>query len=277
MNLANLLLDISSSDLKSAKLLHKNGHYRTSYFFFQQSVEKANKAFGLYGNLISEEDLSKIQHNQFKIYYHYLKKQEEKNRNFIKVLELFPKVKNHKLTTTVNFQSVNASFKKTISFIDGLHNQDLIHIPETELKAILKEIKEIVKTELKLPKNAQEKFRERMYQLADWIEQFGTPEGFSSKKELEELLNDSEKSKEFYNVMKTIIPFTIDILFIHSTLSICAYLTIQHSSITRYPVDDINPLALYNAELSLIRMQPKFMKVLEKAIDRLRTRIIENP
>lgn len=43
-----LWLDIAKEDLQAAKILYLAKQHRNSYYFFQQSVEKANKAFAIY-------------------------------------------------------------------------------------------------------------------------------------------------------------------------------------------------------------------------------------
>ena len=53
----SIWIDLSLSDLKSSKLLYDNSQFRTSYFFFQQATEKANKALALLGGLLSETEL----------------------------------------------------------------------------------------------------------------------------------------------------------------------------------------------------------------------------
>ena len=76
-------IDLSKSDLNSSKILHENGHYRNSYFLFQQTTEKANKAFALISEILTETELKTIQHDQTKIYRKAIVKQEKN------ILEVF--------------------------------------------------------------------------------------------------------------------------------------------------------------------------------------------
>lgn len=87
MNSIEVFLNLTKDDLKSSKLLYKENQYRTSYFFFQQAVEKANKAYGLHSGLIGENDLQKISHDQFKIHKKDLINQEEEYKKFLLLFE----------------------------------------------------------------------------------------------------------------------------------------------------------------------------------------------
>lgn len=54
------------------------------------------------------------------------------------------------------------------------------------------------------------------------------------------------------------------------SFSICALLTIQHSTLTRYPENGKNPFEVYTSKLPLIKKQPLFMNLLEDAIKLLK-------
>ncbi|MCD6371860.1 MAG: HEPN domain-containing protein, partial [Candidatus Aenigmarchaeota archaeon] len=69
MRIEKELLEIAKKDLESAKILYKNNLYPQAVFFFQQSVEKANKALGLMLKLVKEDELKNyIRHKPIKIY-----------------------------------------------------------------------------------------------------------------------------------------------------------------------------------------------------------------
>ena len=63
----NLWIQVAQNDLEDAKVLYSSKRYRNSFYLFPQSVEKANKALGLfYGK--TEKDLKGYSHNQMKIH-----------------------------------------------------------------------------------------------------------------------------------------------------------------------------------------------------------------
>lgn len=59
MKMSIELRNIAELDLKAAKVLNEKELYPQSIFYFQQSVEKANKAFALITNQVEEKDLLK--------------------------------------------------------------------------------------------------------------------------------------------------------------------------------------------------------------------------
>jgi len=61
----------------------------------------------------------------------------------------------------------------------------------------------------------------------------------------------------------------IDLAFINLTLYFCAIITVQHSSLTRYPDDNVNPDMVYTKRLPLVKKQNEFMDLLDKALIKL--------
>ena len=70
-------------------------------------------------------------------------------------------------------------------------------------------------------------------------------------------------------IMQHLIPIQFDSIFIDYTFYSCALLTIQHSSLTRYPKNGINPESIYINELPIVQKQLGFMELLKEAILRL--------
>ena len=75
--------------------------------------------------------------------------------------------------------------------------------------------------------------------------------------------------EKLFESLKTVIYPMFDIMFINFTLYICAILTIQHSSLTRYPSDGINPERIYNRKLPIVNKQMEFIELLTEAISRM--------
>lgn len=273
MALAKILIKLSISDLKSSRLLYKNRQFRTSYFFFQQSVEKANKAFGLLGGIITEKDLFKIQHNQAKIYRKGLVEQEENANKLLNAVKSFPQLETHKFFQQIDFAQYQKYLKNSLSQIDSLYNLDLVRISASDLSDYLRELRKLekAKTKIKIPKKADKEMKQEMLNVADWIGTAGTKEAINGKKEFEEFLNDEKKWAEFSNILrKKMIPLQLDTIFVNATLWICAIITVQHSSLTRYPDDkNNNPIEIYQMKLPIVKKQPQFMDFLEKALIKL--------
>lgn len=275
MELARTLIRLSKSDLESSRVLYDNRQFRTSYFFFQQSAEKANKAFGLLSEIISEDDIfkNKIQHNQTKIYRKGLVEQEEKANRLLNAVKPFPRLENHKFFQEIDFAEYQKYLKDSLSKIDSLYHLDLVRISSSDLNYFLRELRKLekAKTQIKLPKKADREMKQVMLNVADWIGNVGTQEAVDGKKELEEFLNDEKKWTEFSSILrKKIFPVQLDVIFVNATLWICAIITVQHSSLTRYPDNrNNNPIDIYKKKLPLVKKQPQFMDFLEKALIKL--------
>lgn len=276
MELAKTLIKLSKSNLKSSRILYENGQFRTSYFFFQQSAEKANKAFGLLNEIISEDDIfkNKIQHNQAKIYRKGLAEQEEKANKLLNTIKPFPQLENHKFVQQIDFAEYQKYLKNGLSKIDSLYNLDLVRIPASDLSYFLRELRKLenAKTKIKMPSKAPKGMKKDLLNLADFIGSIGTQEAIKGKEEFEEMLNDEKKFTQFFNILRNkIVPMQVDMFFVNYTLWICAIITVQHSSITRYP-DEKNdsPIDIYNKKLPLVKKQPQFMDFLEKALVKLK-------
>jgi len=79
-------LAISKEDLQAAKILYLANQYRNSYYFFQQAVEKANKALALFVGFTEEELRKEIGHNQLKIFRKQITNQETGVRELVDIL-----------------------------------------------------------------------------------------------------------------------------------------------------------------------------------------------
>jgi HEPN domain-containing protein len=267
MELANLLIEISQSDLEASRVLHSNGLHSQSYFQFQQAVEKANKAWGLFNNIITEDELYKLQHDQLKIYRKSIVSEEKKIKDLIKTLEPHPKLHTHPFIEEKKFGDYTNSLNEGLRFIDSLRNVDLVEISASDLNVLIRELKKIENTKIKLPRNYSDKLKKEFEKLIDWIGNFNTPQAFQRQKELRVLLYDKDKYQELCDVLPKILQVMIDSIFIHYTFYFCAIITIQHSSLTRYPDEDkVSPLDIYDSKLPLVKKQQIFMDLFDKAL-----------
>jgi len=264
----SIWIDLSLSDLKSSKLLYENRHFRTSYFFFQQATEKANKALALLGGLLSENELKdNIKHDQLKIYRKTVVKQENQIKSFINVLKLNPEHENNEIIPKSRIENFQQSLLHTVSLIDSFRNYDLTNISTTDLNLILEELRMLKNLKIDLSLNFEILFKQKFLEIADWIGHFKTPQALKTKMELIEMINNQEQSEKFYNIITNeFVPLIIDTIFMVSTLFCCAIITIQHSSSTRYPESDISPEIIYNKCLPIVTNQPHFMELLEASL-----------
>jgi len=257
--------DISLSDINSSRLLYENRHYRTSYFLFQQASEKANKALALLSGEFTEEELRKFSHDQLRIYKEMSLNQGIKIDRLISLFEQQPKISNHKIIEKTNLIGFHNSLKDGANFIVGLKEYDLVNISTKDLNLILKQLTRLKNTQIEIPIDFESAFKTTMLDIADWIGQFGTEKAISEKANIEKLISDEEQSNQLYDLMiNRIFPLLIDLVFVNMTLYMCAMITIQHSSLTRYSKENINPDLIYTKRLPVVKKQKEFMDLLNE-------------
>lgn len=267
---AKIWIDLARSDLKSSRLLYNNAHHRTSYFFFQQASEKANKAFAHLTGLLSDKEFKNIQHDQLKIYKKIILKQEVEIKTLVRALKPYPKVANHQILQQINFINYQQTLSEGLSFINCLRSYDLVNIPTTDLTHILGQLKTTQNTKLKIPRDFEAVLKTQMFKVADWIGQFETQEAKEATTEFLKMMDDPDNSKKIYDlIVKQILPLVIDMAFVNLTLYFCAILTVQHSSLTRYPDNNVNPEKIYSKRLPVVKKQEEFMDLLDKALFKL--------
>jgi len=81
MNLAEEFLKIAEKDLKATKILYENKLYAQALFYFEQSVEKANKVLALTSNKYSEKDMINFNHDVTRIYKDIIIEQKRRYEN----------------------------------------------------------------------------------------------------------------------------------------------------------------------------------------------------
>ena len=274
-NSIRIWLDVAESDLRSSRLLYSNKHYRTSYFFFQQAVEKANKSFALFNDGLEEKEFKKIGHNSLKINRKEIDKQLKDIKKITKQLESFPSVKNHNVYKIQNIPNYQYGLREALNFINNSKDYDLVYIEESEIDELLKRLKEIQNVTICFPDNSEEIFRSKLIEITDWISEFKTDKALMSREEYLELINNKELFHQFLDDLENeILPFIIDFTIVQLTLYFLSILTIQHLSLSRYPDKEINPDTIYTIGLPLVQKQPELMTLLEKAIELIKELIL---
>ena len=227
---AGIWIKLALSDLKASRLLYEQKQFRSSYFLFQQSTEKANKAFALKFGLAKEDDLKGLGHNQFKLERRFAaRKIEELNRLLIESQDVAPELeKKHK------------DLKEGLSALDSLRNQNLVNLSSTEINSLYEWV-----TQLRIP------FKKRVPPV-------------------KKILQDSGDLKPGYLLALGLIQWKLDISFIRLSISACSILTEQHITLTRYPQQGKDPTKIYRSRLPIVKKQPLFMNLLEEVIGKMK-------
>ncbi|MCK5476364.1 MAG: HEPN domain-containing protein [Candidatus Aenigmarchaeota archaeon] len=251
------LLGVAERDLKATKVLYEKKLYPQAIFYFQQSVEKANKSFGLMLNIISEKDLLKISHNPTKIHVKDLCEQKKENREFNKTLENYPKLKKIKLLKNNDSKMLETNLNKSIEFWkNSIKSKKAINFSYADLKNIIIEIKNM------------KKMKKVIVKKEDWI---------NIKKDINELFDvlseynadkdklESERRKlnnfDFKPTKITILEPFFEFISLYYTIIFLSAVTMHHSNCTRYPVDNKIPRKLYTKKLFIVKYLPDLIKL----------------
>ena len=260
--LKNDLIEIALKDIRAASILYDKKLYAQSYFYFQQASEKANKAYGLFGGLITEEELKDIQHNQLKIYRKAIVAEEAEMKATLKQLEKNPEVANHKFLKSKDIGTYSKNLQDGLKFHDSAKQKDLLNYTKEELDYFLDAIGELCYFRFRLGKKAKETVLYELKTYEDFGKQF-----FSEidKEDLKEAMKD-ENREELIKTIQDYSKHQMKTLFLHVTFYFCALITIRHSNLARYPDNGKNPLNFYDMKNPSVKYQPYFMYYLKRAL-----------
>jgi len=255
-------VDLSKNDLKTSRILYQNGFYRNSYYFFQQASEKALKALTLKYEFVKEEDLKKFRHDVFKLF------------------ELFINKRENELLSTINENTFDSKKSKELGFLRENQTQfsearrvfymstkkEIVSVSIEDLDSMLKEFKKSVFYNLNLPSNYGIKAKQKMAQFLTWLEKSENKASLKFKQWIESLSNNEDDFKYIYESFVKIVKIFIDSVFGGMAIFYCSFITAKHNDLTRYPQEDWNPLKIYSSRLPIIKKQPEFMKLLDRAL-----------
>lgn len=277
MNMSGELLKIAGMDLQASRLLYDDELYPQSVFYFQQSVEKANKSFALISNQATEKELpGNIGHKAIKIYENALIQQKHKYERFNETLNSFPEIKTINLLKNFNIKEELSQFDQLLSDIGRITKEknELHFISSWEIHKILRETYHINKnlkkekrkvSKIKITEEEWNKIKNNILELYDSLSKYNPIKVEEEKKNLEKIdLKQLETSIKNY------------LLLIYSSISIATSLynlsivTLPHSVITRYPKNDFTPVAIYTKKFPIVKKLPELSKVQNNALDELK-------
>ena len=227
----NRLLETSRKDLEASRTLHKKKLYPQAVFYFQQSVEKSTKSFGLIEKMIDEKGLwNKIKHKPLKIFTRLIKKYDKR-----------PEI------------------NKTIKEIEALEEDDkkYAEISQKELKSLITSLENILrdietfKPESELSEEQLKNIRTGLIKGLDYIK----------TKYPEEYEQIYGPKVEIENIMRAMFKIY---LIRHSLNMSSVYLSFMagpHSVLSRYPKENFSPEEFYNRENPLVKSLPRLIKI----------------
>ena len=273
------LIKCSKSDLGASRVLYDSKKYSQSVYFFQQSVEKLNKALGLISNKITESELKRaISHFPIKIHEKIVEEQLVSTKGFITLTKEYPSL--NQLTKHVHVENLNNESVRFLKLSQETRKtpEMYIDLSEVEIEYYLNQIK-IISDDLEIynPEDCKQNLtKTNIHELKKkMIEAFSSfydryPE---LKKEIEDTF-DEIATDEMLSKIEAYFNSIIDaVKIIYRPYMVCmilSFLTTPHVH-TRYPSEDCSfiPDKVYTQNLPFIKKFPEMYDYQEQGIQEI--------
>lgn len=266
MEIAKGFYKIAKSDFETAKILFNNNKFPEAIYYFQQSVEKLSKAFGLKNNFIKVEDLSRaISHKSEKVFTKQMKSQQPDLEEAIKLEELFPdffKIETDNIN--LDLTGFSQQIHESSNALQQLKSKDFLWLSHDDIDYLLDNI-------IKIDPNIEVNLDDLKVNLPDFFDAIITEiENKFGKQLIEEreFINDKKTMSELLSFYQLIIPLNFKYLHVYSSLFFLSLITAGHNQLTRYPCMDCGclPQDNYKFETPIVNRFNDLSEELEKSI-----------
>lgn len=267
--LAIELLKVAKSDVKASEVLYENRLFSQSYFYFQQATEKATKALVLFLEMSNAKETFNVRHDVFKLHKaNFLKAIEEKQKALDLVIAL-PFFETSGMIETKKIKEQLDNSAESINLFDKMREFDLINIPANDIILFLNNIESLQLKSLRMPADLEKRIDDLFMPFINKMELHDSKAARYMANEMKAALISKEFGDFIREHFADVIKSFVHIMYAQAVLYFSGYLTIQHSSVSRYPHTDDpkkNPLNIYNKKLPIVKYQPVFLRHLKKAL-----------
>jgi len=285
MKISENLFKIARKDLEAAKCLYEKELYLQAVFYFQQSVEKANKSWALALDIIKEEEVTSVRHDPFKIYIKSLLEQKKRLEMNIETIKKVPELKKTKFMSNLDFEEYYKGVAELLTEVEKYYKvkgdsireikfsgelSEYAFIPEGVIRSILDQLNELELLEIYQKEISEKDFIKHKESFIEFLDAFRP----RNPKKIDELKEDVEKSftlelqKEIINELFQ--SFSIkNFRYVCSSLYLLSLIMLPHAIVTRYPVNNHDPLKFYNKNLPLIQLFDDMVKIMEKTLSKM--------
>lgn len=267
MDVAHSLYISAKKDLKAAESVYEAGLYPQSITHFQQSVEKANKTFGLMNEVIVPDELhGVIKHDALGIYKKALDHRKQEVEKTLKASWLHPNVARHRyFRETVEFRRALIEGQ---SFLNGFDDEKFFSLKEADLWYIMDQLDDIRRSKSDKPPALEEKLEPYFQEYLDFLGGIQTHAADAKREEVKLALSDDRQYSEVTNVVKWTMDRVIDAAYVNFTLYFFALITIPHAVKSRYPMHHtkFDPNEFYNRRVPLVNLLPELMIHMRRAL-----------
>ncbi len=255
----------AGSDAEAAYTLYEAGNFPQALYCLQQSVEKSNKALGLWANFLERKDFQKVSHNHERLHNLAMEQQGKVIGEFHDLNIDFIGIFSEMITgERVDKEEYVTEFAKLKNIRETAQLKNVLDLEYEELEKLLIDL-ESAPLELKLEMAA--------FDLTPWWTSMLRT--MIVKASLEEN-QDTEPSID-ENVIAYISSYTVSKMqtfykiFPHFIqVYILGFFT-EPFAYTRYPEEEkgFNPVTMFTATYPFVRLFPRFHKVAAENIRRL--------
>ncbi len=273
----NSFLKLAKGDLRSSKILYKEKLFPQSIYFFQQAVEKANKALVIYADFLTLSDAQKVSHNHSMLVRQVLRIQSAEIEGVIAAKDRVPnflmllKENNFDPDSYVKLLSKADEGLSWINFETKLENLTSNKLKEilNLIKGATKELKEI---------NKGKAFLYFKSFLPDFLKKLQLTEvaassGITDQDAMQEL--EMEKIAE---IMAVIAVQAFEFAGAALSVHILGFVFDRLVAKVRYPTitdrDLLDPTSQFNGRFPLVKRLPEFHLLLGKAIRTLEKKML---
>ncbi len=281
LNFTSILMEISEAyletairDLKAANLLYNKRFYQQSLFYFQQASEKSNKAYSIFAENYTPQELFNHRHDQLKVHKQLSEKQLKKYSS-IKRDDGLKKVIGHLSMLTPeginHYISYEENFRATLDRITNSKQLGRLDMGPKEIIETLDQFKVLKNFRFNLSKTQWRMFinvylESRAKGFEELLKQYPFPSGQSELEKIRELEAKEYLTDEYIQLTMKSANNDLRVNKVKAIYRSMALLThgLEH---IRYP-DPSDPeifLKGFDQQIAFIYYQPDFMDYLSYA------------
>ena len=269
------LIAIAQSDFAASKILYESGFYLQSTFYLQQGIEKANKAFGLFGKYLQTTDTKGLGHDHTKLHKKVVNHQLEQVKVFYdKRIEVKPFIDAVTKEFDFDYNKYTQTLESSRHIKDQMKDFNIVTITEEELLDTIEEIQAVDEEPyLEIDKETLiEEFKEKSSEfIISLFHNLKPTNPNIDIAQIEEIFKMPETLEIMVNAMLKTIDFQKRLYPPFIQIYMLGFITTDLVTVVRYPdvETDLNPLAVFNKEHPIVKLQPILRQIASNAFEKL--------
>jgi len=254
-------LEMAKKDLEASKMLHTRKYFPQAVFLFEQAVEKGIKSLGLWAKTITEEECKKMEvvgHKAWKIFSILIERGIRAVKGQLQtILKENPQIEQTNLWTMIQTQISDLEKEEKESLADIIRKKDFETwaFSEEKLHDIMVKMNRF---RGKLPKGLLKFGRE---EIRTWKELF--------RLLTQDLGKITQTSRADINKIVESSKIAWKLLYSTACLFYTSLIVCPHTTDSRYPEQEWNPLEKYKEATPLVKRLKFFINAVKEGLDNL--------